>query len=111
MGLLKDHCPFLVPLFSELHSSFSMDQSYFQSILGVPFNVQAFLWGAQGDLWAHRFTSHEPDEPESLFPHYRIYKMLVELFKARTNTIFHQLKAGHLPSVAGMMPFWLKRSL
>lgn len=45
-GLLKGHPPFLVLLFSELHSSFSMDQSYFQSILGVPFNVQTFIWGA-----------------------------------------------------------------
>lgn len=84
-----------------------MDQSSFQSM----FNVQTFLWDAQGDLWAHRFTSHEPSEPESRFPHFRIYKMLVELFKARTNTIFHQLKAGHVPNVAGMMPFWLKKSV
>lgn len=32
IGLLKGHLPFLVLLFSELHFSFSMDQSYFQSI-------------------------------------------------------------------------------
>lgn len=110
IGLLKGHPPFLI-LFAELHSSFSMDESYFQSILGVPFNVQTCLWGAWENLWAHRFTSHEPDEPESHFFHCRIYKILVELFKARTNTIFHQLKAGHLPNVADMMPFWLKKTI
>lgn len=73
--------------------------------------MQTFLWSAWGDLWAHRFTGHENDEPESHFSHCRIFKTLVEHFKARTNTIFHQLKAGHLPNVADTMPFWLKKAV
>lgn len=42
---------------------------------------------------------------------YMICKLLVELLRARTNTIFHQLKAGHLPNAVGMMPSWLKKTV
>lgn len=77
----------------------------------APFNVQTFVWSAGGDLWAHRFTNHELDELESHFSYCRIFKILVEHFKARPNTIFHQLKAGHLPNVADTMPFWLKKAV